>query len=301
MIPITFRQLEVFVRVVEAGSFRACAEQLSISQASVGEHVRGLERQLGCPLFERRRGSAAVLTQMGDQVFHRAQAILATTVDLLATFDRAPRDRMRRRIRIGAHGFIAEALSKRLARFVGAHPGVNIELQRRSFADVVSGLAQSEIEIGYFLSRGPVPEVESFIAWREAMGLFVGAGHRLAGREHVGPEDLAGEPFAYLPARTHLRGEIDSILTELGIAECPVAITADDHLLILENLLAGRSFACLFADWLAPHVERGEVVQLALSVPVPPIQVRYAVRIAYRADRTAGALLERLNRTEGQG
>lgn len=296
MTPITFRQLEVFVRVVEAGSFRACAEQLSISQVSVGEHVRALERQLDCVLFERRRGTAAIMTHMGEQLFHRARAILSATDELLAMFDRAPRGRLRRRIRIGAHGFIAESLAKRLAGFIAEHPDVDIELQRRSFADTVAGIVSSEIEIGYFLSRGPVPELESFVAWTERMAFFVGSAHPLAGRAHVEPADLRGLPFAYLPTRSHLRGEIESILSELGITGCPTAITTDDHRLILENLAANGSFACLFSDWMEPFVRQGALARVRLSRATPPIQVRYCVRSAYRTDVTVAALLACLNR-----
>lgn len=295
MIPITFRQLEVFVRVVEAGSFRACAEQLSISQVSVGEHVRALEKQLNCTLFERQRGNAATLTHMGEKVFGKAKAVLAVTIDLLATFDRAPHGRLRRRIRIGAHGFIAESLAKRLAGFVRDHPDVDIGLERRSYAEMLSGLAQSEIEVGYFLARGPVSELESFVAWEEPLALFAGANHPLAQRAHVEPGDLSGTPYVYLPERTHLRGEIDSVLAELGIHDCPAALTTDDHHLILENLTAGKSFACLFADWNDPLIEQGKLTRLAFSKPVPPMQIRYAVRSAYRTDRTVSLLLETLN------
>jgi len=296
MIPLTFRQLEVFVRAVEAGSFRTCAEQLSISQVSVGEHVRALEAQLDCQLFDRRRGSAPVLTYQGEQVFRHAHIILSSAVDLLATFDRAPRDRMRRHIRIGAHGFIAESLAKKLAHFVSAHPEVDIELQKRSFADMLNGLAHSELEVGYFLSRGPVPEVESFIAWEEPMAFFASARHPLAGRAHVDAKDLSGLPFAYLPARSHLRKAIDSIMLDLGIADCPVALTSDDHVLIVEALASGNGVACLFADWNQAHVERGTLVRLAFSQPVPPLQIRYTVRNAYRSDRTVAGLLEALAR-----
>jgi DNA-binding transcriptional LysR family regulator len=37
---LTFRQLEIFVQVVECGSFRSAAEQLDIEQVSVSTHVR---------------------------------------------------------------------------------------------------------------------------------------------------------------------------------------------------------------------------------------------------------------------
>lgn len=295
MIPITFRQLEVFVQAVEAGSFRACAERLSISQVSVGEHIRALELQLNCTLFERQRGSNARLTHVGEQVFRKAQGILGGAIDLLATFDRVPRDHRRRRIRIGAHGFVAEVLAKRLADFINAHPNVDIEVQRRPFQAVISGLAQSEIEIGYFLARGPVPELESFCAWEEEMGLFAGIGHPLAAQASVEAADLCTQPFAYLPQRTNLRSAIDSIMAELGIDGCPVAITSDDHKLIFETLSAGKAFACLFADWVEPYAASGTLTRLAFSRPVPPLHIRYCVREPYRADRTVGALLNALN------
>jgi DNA-binding transcriptional LysR family regulator len=298
MIPVTFRQLEVFVQAVEAGSFRACAEQLSISQASVGEHVRALEVQLNCTLFERQRGSNARLTHMGEKVFRKSQEILEGAIDLLATFDRVPRDHRRRRIRIGAHGFIAENLAKRLAGFVNVHPDVDIELQRRSYKAVISGLTQGEIEIGYFLARGPVPELESFCAWQEEMGLFASSAHPLAGEASAEAADLSTQPFAYLPQRTSLRGAIDSIMAELGIDGCPVAITSDDHNLIFETLAAGKAFACLFADFVQPFAASGTLVRLAFPRPVPPLQIRFCVREPYRADRTVSALLDALNRRD---
>ena len=41
MVGFTFRQLEVFVALVEADSFRACADRLSISPEEFTETLRG--------------------------------------------------------------------------------------------------------------------------------------------------------------------------------------------------------------------------------------------------------------------
>ncbi|WP_372604066.1 LysR family transcriptional regulator, partial [Actibacterium sp.] len=43
MIPLTFRRLEVFIAVVDAGSFVGAADKLGISHPSVSNHVRALE------------------------------------------------------------------------------------------------------------------------------------------------------------------------------------------------------------------------------------------------------------------
>ena len=55
------RGMEVFVAVVEAGSFAAAARQLDISAVMVGKHIQLLEAHLAARLLQRstRRQSLA--------------------------------------------------------------------------------------------------------------------------------------------------------------------------------------------------------------------------------------------------
>jgi DNA-binding transcriptional LysR family regulator len=183
---------------------------------------------------------------------------------------------------------------------VREHHDVDVSLERRSYVEIVSGLAQGEIEIGYFLSLGAVPEMESAIAWEEAMALFTGAQHPLAQRAHVEAADLADVPFVYLPARTHLRGEIAAMFVQLGLPDPPTALTTDDHHLIANHLQEGNSFACLFSDWSQAAVEDGRLARLAFSRRIPPMQIRCAVRSAYRTDRTVRQMLAAFDRDENK-
>ncbi len=130
MIGITLRQLEVFVGAIEADSFRACAERLSISQMAVSEHVRALEKRLGYPLLNR-RGATATPTGLGRQAYGQARQILAATREFLSASGPIPE--ARRRLRVAAHGYIVETISKHLARFVSARPDLALELERRAF------------------------------------------------------------------------------------------------------------------------------------------------------------------------
>jgi len=65
MFAFTVRQIEVFLVVCEMGSFRRAGDRLGVSEAGVSHHMRQLEDQLGCALFERRRGSAVTLSPEG--------------------------------------------------------------------------------------------------------------------------------------------------------------------------------------------------------------------------------------------
>ncbi len=269
MAGITFRQLEVFVVAVEAGSFRACADQLSISQMAVSEHVRALETQVGYPLLDRRRGATSKPTEAGRLAYRRARQILADVDEFLAGPGPS-------RLRIAAHGYIAETLSRRLAQFGSAHPEAALQLERRTFEGVLSGLTDGELDLGIFLSRGPVPELDSVAAWSEPLGLYVGPTHRLAGRPSVTPAALRQHPFVQLPARSHLRLQVDSVLEGLGVGDWSTALTSDDLATIVEHLSAGSSFACLFARGSEQLVREGKLAPLNLTVAIPPLDVRYA-------------------------
>ena len=70
------RSMEIFVAVVDAGSFTAAAEAFQISPVMVGKHIKYLEDRLGARLLARttRRQS---LTEIGRQYVEQCRQILA--------------------------------------------------------------------------------------------------------------------------------------------------------------------------------------------------------------------------------
>ena len=50
---LTYRQFEILIAAAEAGSFSAAAQRLKISQPSLSESIRRIEREIGARLFER--------------------------------------------------------------------------------------------------------------------------------------------------------------------------------------------------------------------------------------------------------
>lgn len=69
-------QLERFLRIATAGSFRAAARGLGLSQAALSFSIQQLEHELGGALFER-SGSGARLSALGTALRGRAELIVA--------------------------------------------------------------------------------------------------------------------------------------------------------------------------------------------------------------------------------
>src|SRR6478672_6996903 len=122
-------QLRYFVAVAETGSFTRAAEREGITQPTLSEQVIRLEGKahgVGRRLFDR-LGRKVVLTDAGNELLGRAQAILAAVDEA----QRSVRDLADGgRLRVGAIPTIAPfVLPKAVVKFGQAHPGVHLQLQ----------------------------------------------------------------------------------------------------------------------------------------------------------------------------
>lgn len=72
---ITFKQLEAFFWVVQAGGFAQAANRLHTTQSAISKRVQELESLFEIPLFDRSM-RAARLTEKGDEMFLVARRLL---------------------------------------------------------------------------------------------------------------------------------------------------------------------------------------------------------------------------------
>jgi LysR family transcriptional regulator, glycine cleavage system transcriptional activator len=104
-------------------SFRRASEELGVTEGAVGQHIRGLENELGVKLFER-RPRALMLTENGQ--------LYAVTVrrafDLLIDATRAIRPQALRIAISVTPTFAAKWLLPRLPDFTSAHPGIDLRI-----------------------------------------------------------------------------------------------------------------------------------------------------------------------------
>ena len=79
---LNLKQLEVFVAVVDTGSFTAAAEHLYLAQSTVSGHIAALEKEMGLSLLIRTGKRKLLLTEEGRRVYAHAKTILQNCADL---------------------------------------------------------------------------------------------------------------------------------------------------------------------------------------------------------------------------
>ncbi|MEP0189957.1 MAG: LysR family transcriptional regulator [Erythrobacter sp.] len=123
---MNIRFLESFVWVSRLKSFRAAAEKLNVSQATISSRISTLETELQCRLFDRDRNEV-VLTTQGVHLLPRALKVLAAETELKESLKVAQEPAGR--VRIGVIESIVHTwLSPFLSQIAEIFPKVEIEL-----------------------------------------------------------------------------------------------------------------------------------------------------------------------------
>ncbi|WP_288408100.1 LysR family transcriptional regulator [uncultured Herbaspirillum sp.] len=150
---VKLNQLEIFVMVVETGSFNAAAVEMGCTQSRISHAIGELENNLGTRLLHRSQ-SGCIPTSVGHSVAAKARQILslATSVtgmakehqDLIGTV----RIACFRSVATHILPFVIERLNDEL-------PGIQIEVQDGclDYEDVTERVEQGKADIG--ITRGP--------------------------------------------------------------------------------------------------------------------------------------------------
>jgi DNA-binding transcriptional LysR family regulator len=262
MLQATFRQLQIFMTVAQEGGFARAADRLCISQAGVSHHVRALERQLDCRLFERRAGAAAVLSAHGDALLRQVPALLerAAAVERLGS---APAAAEARVVRVGAGEHLLERLFRpALAGFQLQNPRVQAAFERIETArEALAAIRRGRLDLAYFtVNRLPDEPVDVLASIR--VGLFASPAH---------PAVRAGRGPA-LPLIMPLAGSaqeraVVALLEAAGVADHEPVARAQYAETMVALAAVGMGVCCVFRESVAGELAEGRLVELDVELP----------------------------------
>lgn len=120
--------LRIFISTVEAGSFTAAADKLSLSKQFVSRRMAALEAALHVRLLNRNTRKLAV-TESGQAFYRHAQRILAEVAQAEEAMS-TRRTELHGSLKISAPmSFGMSHLSPLLAEFLAAHPAVRLDVE----------------------------------------------------------------------------------------------------------------------------------------------------------------------------
>ncbi|WP_228980826.1 LysR family transcriptional regulator [Streptomyces sp. DH12] len=207
-----FQQLVYFVAVAETRHFTRAAERVHVSQPSLSQQVRALEKELGAELFSRARGNIA-LTDAGEALLPLARRILADADTARHEVQELVRLR-RGRVRLGATPSLCTGLLPGVLRaFHALYPGIRILIEEGGSHDLVRELARGALDLALVVLPlpTPAPSLTTVELLREDL-VVVSSTAEPAPRRPVRIRDLEGRPMVMFRHGYDLR--------ELTVAAC---------------------------------------------------------------------------------
>ena len=254
---LTHRQFEVLIAAADAESFSAAAQRLGISQPSLSESIRRIEREIGALLFERTTRSVK-LTPEGRHAAAVAREIVRDFKRALERLASRSNDR-HGRISIAALPSIACAVLPAVIEvFRCEHPGIDVALHdvqhERALAMVIEGTADTAVT----LKPAPHDDLAFTEIGSDVAHLVCRSDDPLARQKSVRWRDLRGRPFigftqissvrritdaAFVQAEVAIepRYQVEQIPTAIALVEAGLGVTALPSLTF--SMFKGRKLA----------------------------------------------------------
>ena len=187
---LTLDQLDVFMAVVEHGSFSAAARSLHRAQSAVSYGIARLEEELEVELFDR-SGRTPTLTPAGKALVGDARAVRVRVDEMVArakVFSRGVEPKLS--LAVDAF-FPAEALRAVLREFDARYPEVELVLHSSAMSETAALVLDGVCEVGVcgpfeaLIGKSEI-DLEKLAARRVhsiVMSPVVGASHELARME----------------------------------------------------------------------------------------------------------------------
>jgi DNA-binding transcriptional LysR family regulator len=260
--------LQTFVRIVEAGSLSAAAQQIGATQPTVSRRLQALERSLGVKLLQRST-HAMNLTEDGERCYERAKDMVAHWEALQSDL-RGSHDDPEGTLRVVApHAFGQHQLLGPLAAFLRRHPRVRVEwMLRDGTPDFITENIDCAIQVGEVTDPSVIA-----IKLADVPRIVAVAPSVLGGA--APPKDVeALASLSWVALSMYYRDEVELRCLRSGeqrrIAIRPQMTT--DSLYALRNAALLGLGVCVASAWaLREDIARGDLVHLLPTWQASPL------------------------------
>jgi LysR family transcriptional regulator, low CO2-responsive transcriptional regulator len=264
-------QLRTFVTVAKARHFGRAAMLLNLTQPTVSNRIKALERELGQRLLKRHNQLGVDLSAAGNSFFPYAQHILELADEGTTIVDTARSSGQF--IHLATTTTLAENLTiDFLPQMAALCPDAQLRIATLHSIDIFSRLAAGHFDFGLMQLFGtlinPPANIQVEQLFRFRIALVVSRNHVLATMRSVNLQDLDKEQLILYERSIGYESLVVAPLRRLGI-KLHILAEVNNVRLISQWLRVGRAIAFLPEFAIQDDLERGDLVRLrVVNLPV---------------------------------
>ncbi|SEA50517.1 LysR family transcriptional regulator [Rubrimonas cliftonensis] len=210
---MNYAQIRAFYHVAREGGVVRAARVLNISQPAISHHIKGLEKQVRRPLFEK-KGRNLVLSDAGRDLLSVTERLISAAYaidDMLSE----RRDRVE-----GSLAIISDSPSlgaDLLVRFARAYPDVRLSLATGSNAAVAGAVREGRADAGVLVQPTVGDDIVAVPLRTERFAVAFSKEHRFGAQGSVQLRQLADEALIVREAGSRTRMIVENALAKAEI------------------------------------------------------------------------------------
>lgn len=209
-----FKQLEIFMSVVEHKSFSIAAVSLGVSQPTVSFQIKQLEEELDLPLLIRSTRELRV-TPEGEELYEKAKRILADRDDLMKNLGKDRRDNLH----LGVSTIGGIYLLPRVTRpFLEVHPDVMLSIRESNSERTIRAVADCQADVGIVGMKKDEEQCSYRAVFRDEF-VYVAPNTpewQAALDAAEDPKDLLRRPFLVREQGSGIRKHVEELICSMG-------------------------------------------------------------------------------------
>ena len=258
-------RLYSLLKIVETGSYTKAAEQLSLSQPAVSQHIRQLEDNLGVKLFEHAHNRFR-LTREGEIVVKFARRMIALSNNMQQAL-KNEREQIRS-LTIGiTHTAESSAIIEALAAYINNFEDLNIKILTNTTDNLYAMLHNYELDFAFVEGKSSDPSFGYVMLDTDCLVLAVPPSHRLAQRSMITIPELKQEKLILRLPNSNTRNLFVAALESHGLSldDFNVAMEIDSIASIKELIRQGFGVSVLAKSACVNELKKGKLAVLTIE------------------------------------
>ena len=273
-------KLYTLIKVYETNNFTRAAEQLSLTQPAVSQHIHQLEKELNIKIFARGEKNLK-LTKEGEIVVKYTKRILSIYQNLQQSLHN--RKHLIRQLTVGiTHTSESNSVVEVLAKYCSNNDGVRIKIISDTINNLYAMLKTYEIDLAIVEGKIPDPNFNSILLDTDSLVLAVSNNNKLAKKNMVTINELKKEKMILrLPnsgTRNLFLSHIES--NNMTIEDFNVILEVDNIATIKDLIRRDFGVSILAKSVCIDELRKGKITVL----PIENLSMIREINIIYHCD-----------------
>ncbi len=237
---INFNHLYYFFVIASEGSLAKATKVLNVSQPTLSQQLKQLEKQMGHKLFNR-NGRALKLNEQGEYILDFAKKMFFQAELMVSSFSYRQQMNTKSHFKIGITSSISRTYASKLLKPLFEKPDIGVSIVEVETERLIDKLHAREVDfvLSESLAEHQLSDAIEVVDIKKPEYVFV-CGENFSKKVVVVPNDLDGMPYFKYTPLNHLQREVDKYFYECGVV--PNVVGESDNIDIM--LAATESNSC---------------------------------------------------------